>query len=339
MAGLISFVRRRHYTWRPSHILLLMLFLNVTWSAQREQEVLTDESSCPQDAFSALQVKTSYQRRSGVDTPPDKMGGWQGIQIVGAGLSRTGTTSLAAALKILGHHPIHGFDKVGSPVNSSLVGSQALLVLEAFAGNMTDLLAALAAEQIDSVLDSPGRSFTDEFVARYNSKVILSVHPRGADGWVDSVQRFARFWPIYNAFPAPPFWALANGSTSCVVQVSPTLTIDSALREKCKQAYNEYNANIIKRFPPDRLLVYSVASHWGPLVKFLGQSIPTKAGRPIPFPHYDNVALKIGRLKECGFCDGQVNGHKPMPSDVNLIPPEVSVYNSGMDESMRRHLT
>lgn len=290
-----------------------MLSLHVACSAQLEHEaVALDVSSCPQDAFSALQVKTSYQRRSGVQ---DTMGGWQGIQIVGAGLSRTGTESLVMALTILGHHPSHG--------ERFKTSSNAPLVAEAWRGNMTGLLAALAAGKIDSVFDEPLQSFAAEFVTRYNAKIILSVHPRGADGWVDSVQHFARFWPIDSAYPTPAIWMPANGSRSCMVPVSPNLTIDGELREKCKQAYNEYNANIINRFLPERLLVYSVASHWGPLVKFLGQAAPTKAGQPIPFPHVDNVKLKMERIRKCGFCDGLVNGHKPTPSDVNLIPPEV----------------
>ena len=47
--------------------------------------------------------------------------------------------------------------------------------------------------------------------------------------------------------------------------------------------FEEWNANVIKSVPEDRLLVYDVREGWEPLCKFLGLPIPDE-----PFPRLND---------------------------------------------------
>merc|ERR1719183_2307173 len=125
---------------------------------------------------------------------------WPGIKLVGAGLSRTGTESLVTAMKMLGEHPSHGeeFKDARTPLGH--------IVPEASRGKPERMLATLEHENVTSVFDGPLNSFVDLFRKRYDSKVILSIHPKGADGWAESLVKFARLWQIESAYKAPPMF-------------------------------------------------------------------------------------------------------------------------------------
>ena len=165
------------------------------------------------------------------------------------------------------------------------------------------------------------------FHQRFNSKVILSVHPGGADGWVRSILEFVRMWQIGSQYPVPPLWQPVQG---CLVPVGAFVSFSDELVSACKAAYESHNAKMISSVPADHLLIYNVSQAWGPLCDFLGASVPTPSGQPLPMPQVDATKAAYKKFCECGLaCPGmKVNGHPPGPGDENLVPQEAHDYCS-----------
>uniref|UniRef100_A0A7S4R5E2 Protein-tyrosine sulfotransferase n=1 Tax=Alexandrium monilatum TaxID=311494 RepID=A0A7S4R5E2_9DINO len=127
--------------------------------------------------------------------------------------------------------------------------------------------------------DMPTFAITKQLVERYpQAKVILTVHPRGADAWVEAMLGFC--WTCTEDFTP---WMGAYGSkfSPCIKSM---LDRRGALlpeeREACAREYEEYNEDIKRSVPPHRLLVFSPGDGWDPLVRFLGVPRP-----PGPFPY------------------------------------------------------
>ena len=61
--------------------------------------------------------------------------------------------------------------------------------------------------------------------------------------------------------------------------------------EFCQKVYQEWNENVIKYVPKDRLLVFNVKQGWKPLCKFLNiESIPNE---PFPFVNSKQQFIKM----------------------------------------------
>ena len=56
-------------------------------------------------------------------------------------------------------------------------------------------------------------------------------------------------------------------------------TAVEAGRDEAERFFEEWNSNVIKTVPRERLLVYDVREGWEPLCKFLGLPVPDE-----PFP-------------------------------------------------------
>ena len=105
-----------------------------------------------------------------------------GIQVIGAGLGRTGTMSLQAALKILGYNPYH--------MEAFLKDSSHPTAWRDFAeGRRTaeELFGKIAGEGYNATMDNPMCDvFADQLRIFPNAKVVLSLHPKGGAGWAKS---------------------------------------------------------------------------------------------------------------------------------------------------------
>lgn len=180
------------------------------------------------------------------------------LSIIGAGLGRTGTMSLKAALEHLGFGPCYHM-------------AELFLHLE----HVPLWIRAAEAEDVwDQIFDSyvatvdyPGCSFWRELVAKYPSaKVILSV--RDANKWFDSTQETifsARMQGMLQASPLSEFfqktaWRDFGG--------------DMHDRAAMVAMFEAHNAEVIRSVPKDRLLVFEAKEGWGPLCDFLGVPVP-----------------------------------------------------------------
>jgi hypothetical protein len=185
------------------------------------------------------------------------------LAVIGAGLLRTGTTSLKAAVEILGFAPCYHGEDSEAP--------QAWPLWERALDHKTvdwdEIFDGFAA-----TTDVPGCLFYDELAKHYPSaKVVLTI--REPNTWFDSVQALLSpaFFAAHRDFPSGPLvgkkFARALGDK-----------LDD--RAAVIAAYARHNAAVCRAIPADRLLVYEVTQGWTPLCEFLGVLIPDT-----PFPN------------------------------------------------------
>lgn len=201
------------------------------------------------------------------------------LNVIGAGLSRTGTRSLADALEGLGLRTIH-FDR--NRLNSVLFGADPSPNFRVY-------------DDVDAVVDLPGSYFFRELMDAYpRSKVILTV--RDIEAWWKSIEvHFNVVAPLDEERPIrrrilnklgwsgkdEAFDAFRRRLRNCVYG-SPVAT-----EFLYKKKYLEHNQRVIAATPPERLLVMDIAAGegWEKLCPFLNAPIPN---RPFPRSHTTN---------------------------------------------------
>lgn len=207
------------------------------------------------------------------------------MKILGAGLSKTGTSSLHHALQILGYTSIH-FDE--ERLVDVLDGSNASPDFRRY-------------DDVDAVLDLPAAIFYEEILAAYpDCLCILTV--RDEDAWWKSVSRyFNERFPVDVRRRTPlgerlhRFSAVRLGGQAHYMPPSAH-TFRARLRRYVygsataheflyRKRYREHNDAVRRRVPADRLLVMDITAgdEWGPLCAFLGKPVPD-----VPFPR-ENV--------------------------------------------------
>lgn len=193
------------------------------------------------------------------------------LEVIGAGVGRTGTYSLKMALEQLGFGPCHHMEEV-------LKDPQRQIPLwSAAARGEADWQSILAG--YGSTVDWPGAAFWRELAeAHPASKVILTT--RNAQSWCDSYLETIHAF-MSKADEAPP-------------QVRPWFEMAFAVTAKCGFGGKTSRGDIIRAFeahadavtsaiPAERLLVYEVKDGWEPLCVFLGKAPPAA-----PFPRTNN---------------------------------------------------
>jgi len=206
------------------------------------------------------------------------------IQIVGLGLGRTGSTSLAIALEILKYTVIHDDEHT----------------------KITDLLDAIEEEDIDDdymheILGLRGYNATFKtagynYVAKHPEiKAILSIRDT-PDKYVDSWLLAAPFITILEKRPfcwmstvqklIPSFEEEFKHETT---NGKPEDYLD---RQTLRANYVSYNRAVQEAVPADRLLIFNAKQGWEPLCEFLGVSVP----EGITFPHVHTRAKLLGEM-------------------------------------------
>ena len=203
------------------------------------------------------------------------------MQVIGAGLGRTGTMSLKAALERVGYGPcFHMIDLIREQRRVDMWEA-------AVAGREVDWHAVF--DGYDATVDWPGCSFFRELIEAFpDAKVLLTV--RDPDAWYDSTlrtihaaQRAARSGVLEGGSQAPP--------SPAVMRVIAPLIWDGEFdgrfedREFAIGVFKRHNEQVRRAVPPERLLVHEVAEGWEPLAGFLGVEPPDE-----PFPHLNDTA-------------------------------------------------
>jgi hypothetical protein len=206
------------------------------------------------------------------------------LNVFGAGLGRTGTHSLTAALERLGYGPCH-----------TMLGmlehpEQVPLWRRAAAGEPVNWREVYAGYR--SSVNLPGSRFWREITTAFPEvKVILTV--RDPDRWYESSQR--SIYPAATA-PVPP------GSTEAFEEMramSREVVWDSLFdgrfedRDHALRVFHEHNEAVTREVEAARLLVFDVADGWPPLCGFLGVPVPDA-----PFPHRNDHAQFTSLIHE-----------------------------------------
>jgi hypothetical protein len=205
------------------------------------------------------------------------------LEVVGAGLGRTGTMTLKAALEELGLGPCHHmYEVIQHP-------EQAGFWERATRGEPVDWEEVLA--NYRSSCDWPSCSFYKELAARYPAaKVILTL--RDPHAWYVSVCN-----TILPAMKGPLI--LPDGS-----RVGPPGNFAQPLigektfgmnfsESHMINVFNRHNEEVKRTIPAERLLVFEAAHGWEPLCRFLGIPVPAT-----PFPRTNTTDEFKARVAE-----------------------------------------
>jgi len=186
------------------------------------------------------------------------------IKVIGAGVGRTGTTSLQAALEILlGGRCYHMHEVFQRPADTPVW-------TDAARGRMPDWPAFLA--EYAAAVDWPASAFWPELAAAFPDALIVLSTRRDSDTWWRSAS--ATIFPATIEAPPGPWtdmvWAMFEHR----------FTTDISDRDAAVAAYEAHNARVRETAPAERLLEWQAEDGWEPLCAALGVAVPKT-----PFPH------------------------------------------------------
>ena len=230
----------------------------------------------------------------------------EGIQVIVAGLGRTGTMSMEAALEILGYKSYHMGAIIFEEGHAKLWRERAEGKVET-----KDVFQAMTAKGYNATMDSPMCDVYLEQMELYpNAKVILTEHPRGAPGWAKSYVTLMRFVQVQSRpfsllYPNFMGWIPAIRDLNIIRNMIGVPTMGLQPGQMCyglwdqkpttnkwlEGLYEVHNKHVRKHVPAHQLLEYDVSQGWEPLCKFLGKPIPDE-----PFPHR-NDSQSMKRLR------------------------------------------
>ena len=198
------------------------------------------------------------------------------LQLIGAGLGRTGTLSLKAALERLGYGPCyHMIEVLTAP-------ERGRHWLERTPDGSYHWDAIF--REYRATVDWPAAAFWRQLVECYpDAKVLLSL--RDADRWYDSVMR--TIYPVMTrALPEDAPETLQD-FREMVYTLIFERTFEGRLADRAhaKRVFEEHNRAVIEAVPASRLLVYEAGDGWEPICRFLDVPVPKEE-----FPHLNDTA-------------------------------------------------
>jgi hypothetical protein len=197
------------------------------------------------------------------------------LRVIGAGFGRTGTWSTKAALNELGFPCYHMSEVIRNKENKSHLNFWRK-VANSPPGAKQDWNQVFAKYQ--ATVDNPGCCVWRELLAAYpDAKVLLTLHPRGAEAWYDSTMDTIYFtenmWQFKVLEWLTPFGRKFGDMAHKLIWQR---CLQGAMADKAKAIarYNAYVDEVKAAVPADKLLVFKVDQGWAPLCAFLGVPQP-----------------------------------------------------------------
>lgn len=198
-----------------------------------------------------------------------------GLKIIGAGFGRTGTWSTFAALNQLGFPCYHMQEVLLNKENKSHVD---------FWCNVANSPPGTphpwnhVFEKYTATVDNPGCCVWRELIAAYpDAKVLLTLHPRGAEAWhestVDTIYFTETHWQWRILEWLTPF-GRKFGSISHKLIWQRSLQGTMSDKTRAIARYNAHIDEVIAGVPAEKLLIFKVTDGWAPLCNFLGVDEP-----------------------------------------------------------------
>jgi hypothetical protein len=189
------------------------------------------------------------------------------LQIVGAGLPRTGTVSLAAALEqLLGGRSYHMREIPGHPFDLGPEWHRAL------AGEMPDWERLFDGYVV--ALDWPASMFWRELSEAYPDALVLLSLRDSAETWWQSAE--TTILPVAREALTLD-WRDGRGLLDLLELFTSSRNWDDPAR--LMAAYERHNAAVRQGVPAQRLLEWRPGDGWAPLCHALGVAVPDE-----PFP-------------------------------------------------------
>lgn len=215
------------------------------------------------------------------------------LQIIGAGFGRTGTMSVYAALNQLGFPCYHMIEVLENKANKSHLDFWRK-VANSKPGTSHNWEQVFS--NYTATVDNPACCVWRELLMAYpDAKVLLTVHPQGAETWyestLDTIYFTESMWQFKVLEFATPFGRkFGDMARKLIWQRSHQGTMTD--RNRAIAHYHQHIDEIKATVPTDRLLVFSVDQGWHPLCEFLGVPVPATE-----FPNINNRNAIKARLK------------------------------------------
>lgn len=197
------------------------------------------------------------------------------LSVVGAGFGRTGTMSTYAALNQLGFPCYHMIEVLENKANKTHLDFW-LKVARSPAGAQHDWEQVFS--KYTAAVDNPASCVWRELAEAYpDAKIILTLHPKGAEAWYESTIDTIYFteikWQFKVLEAVTPF---ARKMGEMVRKLVWGRAHRGTMEDPAKAIafYDQHIEEVKASLPSDRLLVFSVDQGWDPLCRFLGVPVP-----------------------------------------------------------------
>ncbi len=198
------------------------------------------------------------------------------LELIGAGMGRTGTLSLKAALERIGYGPCyHGIEVLVAPER----GRHWLEQTQSGSHDWDGIFHGYRA-----TVDWPAAAFWRELVERYpDAKVLLSL--RDSDRWYDSVMN--TIYPSMIQGPPKNAPEILHKFHEMLCTLVLERTFEGRLRDRdhAKRVFENHNQSVIDAIPASKLLIYQPGDGWEPICRFLEKPVPNE-----DFPHVNDTA-------------------------------------------------
>ena len=194
------------------------------------------------------------------------------LQVVGAGVGRTGTHSLKVALEqLLGGPCYHMIETFGRPDDIPVWHA-------AVNGEMPNWNEFLS--EYRTAVDWPACAFWRELVAENPDAVVL-LSSRDTAGWWKSANN-----TIFQVIdrPNPPDDIAAAQMAMARDMLAKRFTPNWQDETEAKLAYERHNADVRASVPADRLIDWHPGDGWAPICRVLDLPVPSE-----PFPHLNST--------------------------------------------------
>jgi hypothetical protein len=191
------------------------------------------------------------------------------IKVIGAGVGRTGTTSLCAGLEILLDGRCYHMQEVFQRADDVLAWQSAAL------GQMPhwpDVLSEYVA-----AVDWPASAYWQELAAAYPDALVVLSTRSDAETWFESASN--TIIPTTMKAPESPWRRMALDMWKF------RFTADVENKDAAIAAYDAHNAAVRATAPKSRFLDWQADQGWAPLCEALGVAVPE-----VPFPHKNTTA-------------------------------------------------
>jgi hypothetical protein len=195
------------------------------------------------------------------------------LQVVGAGLGRTGTVSLKLALEQLLGAPCYHMTEVFAHLDEHVPRWHA-----AVRGEPVDWEELLGGYR--AAVDWPTGAFWRPLSAVYPGAIVLLSVRDDAETWWRSADRTV--FQVMRRQPPPEMQAWFE-MVSDLWRATMGETWDDP--EVAMAAYERHNAEVRAAIPPERLVEWRPGDGWGPLCEALGRPVPDE-----PFPHENTTS-------------------------------------------------
>jgi hypothetical protein len=189
------------------------------------------------------------------------------LRIVGAGLGRTGTSSLRVALEqLLGGDCYHMIRVMRRPEDVTIWRE---LIDGGSEPDWTKMFA-----DFEATLDWPAAAYWERIAAAFPDAFVLLSTRASADEWYSSFERTILPVLLDEKKFAGERFDMARAVTF------KTFTDRVSDAEVAKRAYEAHNVRVRATVPPERLIEWQPGDGWKPLCDALGVDVPNTA-----FPH------------------------------------------------------